>query len=247
MSDTPLCNGKNTVSVDGAQIWSFASGSGIPVLFFNGGPGCDDYLGPVAELIEDRCRVIRFEPRGCGRSTWDKRYDLQTLLNDADAVRQAYDYEQVVLLGHSYGPNAALAYTLTFPQHVLGIIGIAGGKVVDDRSWSATYHEKKESDDNGGQVFTSDVDVNAQGNQTWRAYCRRPELFGDLARLQTKTVFINAENDIGPNWPTQQLAHLLPSAKYIEIEGAGHTIWLTHAPQLKEELQNALCFILETP
>ena len=37
------------------------------MLMFNGGPGCDDYLGLVAEMIDDMCRVIRFEPRGCGR------------------------------------------------------------------------------------------------------------------------------------------------------------------------------------
>ena len=47
---------------------------------FNGGPGCDDYLGPVAEMIDDLCQVIRFEPRGCGRSDWDGNYDIDTTL-----------------------------------------------------------------------------------------------------------------------------------------------------------------------
>ena len=52
-----------------AQIWSVVSGRGTPLLMFNGGPGCDDYLGPVAEMIDDLCRVIRFEPRGCGATS----------------------------------------------------------------------------------------------------------------------------------------------------------------------------------
>lgn len=149
------------------------------------------------------------------------------------------------MLGHSHGPNVALAYAIRFPQHVLGIIGISGGKVVDDRSWSATYHAKKESqgEDLGGLMFTADPGVNAQGNQTWRAYCRRPELFRDLAQLRARTVFLNAGNDIRPNWPTRQLACLIPNARYSQIEGAGHHIWLTHPEELKAEIPNAIRFV----
>ena len=68
-----------------ARLWSTESGTGVPVLFFNGGPGCDDYLGPVAHLLDERCRVIRFEPRGCGRSDWDGNYDLDTSLGCVDS------------------------------------------------------------------------------------------------------------------------------------------------------------------
>ena len=56
------------VSSGTGRLWWCASGAGTPLPIFNGGPGCDDYLGPVAAMIDDLCRVIRFEPRGCGRS-----------------------------------------------------------------------------------------------------------------------------------------------------------------------------------
>ena len=42
-----------------ARLWSIVSGRGTPLLMFNGGPGCDDYLAPVADMIDDLCRVIR--------------------------------------------------------------------------------------------------------------------------------------------------------------------------------------------
>ncbi|MBC7806059.1 MAG: alpha/beta hydrolase [Akkermansiaceae bacterium] len=238
-------NGENFVQIGEARLWSVCTGGGIPTLVFNGGPGCDDYLGTVAEMIEDRCRVIRFEPRGCGRSSRDKNYDLQTLLNDADSVREAYGHERVLLLGHSHGPCVALAYAMRFPERVIGMIGIAGGKVVDDRSWSAEYHAMKETEDTGGFVFDADPDVNRQGNDSWKAYCRRPELFGDLARLRAKAAFINGSHDIRPNWPTQQLAHLIPKAKYAEIDGAAHFIWLTHQAELRAELHKGIDFILD--
>jgi proline iminopeptidase len=242
----PPTAGERFVRSGEAHVWSTASGTGTPVVFFNGGPGCDDYLEPVANLIDDRCRVIRFEPRGCGRSDWDGRYDVDTVLLDVEAIREAYACDRWILLGHSHGPNLALAYALRHPSRVIGVIGIAGGKVVQDRSWSETYQERLKSvgDDTDGKQFHADPAVNRQGNASWHAYCRRPSLFRDLADLEIPCVFINATEDIRPNWPTQQLAALIPRARYAEIQGAAHTIWLTHAPELQAQLREALAYIL---
>lgn len=239
---------ERVVQSDGARLWTTASGSGPPVVVFNGGPGCDDYLEPVARLIEERCQVIRFEPRGCGRSDWDGRYDVDTLLADAEAVRVAYGCARWVLLGHSHGPNLALAYALRYPGRALGLIGLAGGKIVDDRDWSATYHERLQTvgEDTGGKQWHADPAVNPQGNASWKAYCRRPDLLRELADLALPCVFINAAEDIRPNWPTRQLAALLPRARYVEIAGSAHSIWLTHPDELGAELRAALAFILHT-
>jgi proline iminopeptidase len=215
------------------------------VVCFNGGPGCDDYLAPVAALIDATCRVIRFEPRGCGRSDWDGRYDVATLLADVEAIRIAYGYERWIVLGHSHGPNLALAYALRYPAQTVGIIGIAGGKIVNDRDWSATYHERLQTigEDTGGKVFHADPEVNRLGNASWSAFCRRPELLRELTDLAIPCVFITAADDIRPNWPTQQLAALLPHARYVEISGAAHSIWLTHATELQDHLYSALAWI----
>jgi proline iminopeptidase len=233
------------LSPGAARLWTAASGSGAPVLVFNGGPGCDDYLGPVARLIDDLCQVVRFEPRGCGRSIWDGNYGLETLLADAEQVRHAYGFEQIIAVGHSAGANAALAYALRYPERISGVIGIAGGKVVDDRSWSETYHNRLETvgEDWGGKQFHADPAVNVQGNADWRAYCRRVTLLRELADMQKRCVFINASEDIRPNWPTQQLAALIPGAQYVEIHGAAHYIWLTHSRELRAALKNALAVI----
>ena len=209
---------------------------------FNGGPGCDDYLNPVAEMIDDLCRVIRFEPRGCGRSDWDGNYDIETLAGDAEAVRREYGVERCIVAGHSFGPNAALAYALRYPSHVMGMIGIAGGSVVNDRTWSEDFHRALEEvgEDLGGLEFKADPDVNLQGNRSWREYIKRPTLFREIADLHIPAVFINGGADIRPNWPTEQLASLLPQGRYIEIPYAPHIIWLTHAEELRLELRRAI-------
>ena len=230
------------VTSGSARLWSTESGSGIPVLMFNGGPGCDDYLGPVADMIDDVCRVIRFEPRGCGRSDWDGNYDLDTLLGDADAVRRDYGLVKCIVAGHSFGPNAALAYALRYTSTVVGLIGIAGGNVLNDRTWSQAYHKRLEAvgEDQGSQEYKADPHVNPRGNRSWREYIKHPTLFREIADLNIPASFINAGNDIRLNWPTKQLASLMPRGRYIEIPGAPHNIWLTHAPELRRELRRAV-------
>lgn len=231
------------------RLWTCATGTGIPLLMFNGGPGCDDYLGPAAALIDDLCQVIRFEPRGCGRSDWDGHYTLDTLLADAEAVRQAYDARACIVAGHSFGANAALAYALRYPRRVMGLIGIAGGSLVNDRTWSEAYQRGRQAvgEDHGGAVFTADGQVNPEGNRSWREYIQRPTLFREVAVLSIPATFINAAADIRPHWPTRQLAALLPHGHYVEIPGAAHYIWLTHAPQLRCELRQAITRIRNHP
>ena len=84
-------------------------------------------------------------------------------------------------------------------------------------------------EDLGGVVFTADQQVNREGNRTWRKYIQRPNLFRQIADIRIPATFINGSEDIGPSWPTRQLAALMPDGRYVEIAGAAHTVWLTHA------------------
>lgn len=185
--------------------------------------------------------MVRFEPRGCGRSGFDGNYDLDTSIGDIDFIRQEYGFDQVLLIGHSYGPDLALAYALKYPEKMLGIIGIAGGRIVNDRSWSETYHLNLE---NVGEVhpknFIADPAVNKSGNSSWHRYIKRPGLLGDISRIDFPVSYICAGADIRPNWPTRQLANLVPGGTFVEIPDASHYIWLTHAEALLQHLQEAI-------
>lgn len=230
------------IDIDGTRIWTIAEGIGTPLLLCNGGPGCDDYLKPVSLLVEDICRVTRFEPRGCGRSDYDGQYGLDQTVADMEAIRTAYGVDQWIIAGHSAGPDLALAYALEYPDRVIGIIGIAGGRIVNDRDWSAAYHRNQEDrgEDWGGKVFTADPQVNKMGTKSWRDYLKRPDLLRAISTMEIPAVFINAGEDIRPNWPTRQLAALIPAGEYHEISGAAHYIWLTHANELGAIMKNAV-------
>ena len=230
------------------KLWTIRQGNGTPAIFLNGGPGCDDYLQDVTGMIDDMCQVVRFEPRGCGRSSWDGHYDLSTTVDDIEFIRQEYGFKKILLLGHSWGPDLALAYLLQYPQNVLGIIGIAGGRIVDDRDWHKTYHDNKTSvGEISNEEFNADPQVNIMGNATYKEFIRRPSLLADIGRIECPVTYINAEKDIRPNWPTRQLAAVIPKGRYLEIPGASHYIWLTHARELASLLRSTIEELVRRP
>lgn len=233
----------------GCRLWTTSSGEGTPLVLCNGGPGCDDYLGPVAEMLEDLCQIVRFEPRGCGRSDYDSNYDLATTVADIEFIRAQYGFDKIIIGGHSAGTDVALAYTVQYPERVIGLIGLAGGRIVNDRDWSAVYHEKLEriGEDYGGKEFSADPGVNQQGNKSWQQYIKSPDLLANMRAIKVPAVFINAGDDIRPNWPTKQLVALIPGGRYYEIHDAKHFIWLTHSDALKLLLQKAVEEILLQP
>lgn len=229
-----------------ATIWTTSNGSGVPFILCNGGPGCDDYLGPVSAMVEDICRVIRFEPRGCGRSSYDGNYSLGTTIEDIEFIRSEYKCDQIIIGGHSAGVDFAMAYTIRYPQAVLGIVGIAGGRIVNDRDWARIYHENLEKigESYGGKEFIADPRVNEMGNESWQEYIKGADLLKDIAQLQVPAIFISAENDIRPAWPAQQLANLIPKGEFHQVAGAAHCIWLTHYDELKVLMRTSIERIL---
>lgn len=234
------------VKIGNSKIWTVQSGKGMPCILCNGGPGCDDYLGPVSGMIEDTCQTIRFEPRGCGRSDYDGLYDITTTIGDVEEIRQHFGFEQVLVGGHSAGVDVALAYAIQHPDRVTAIFGIAGGRIVNDRDWSAEYKSKLQDmgEDLGGKVFKADPKVNEIGNRSWREYIKREGLLHDIAAIECPALFICAGSDIRPNWPTKQISRLIKNGKYIEIPGAPHQIWLTHGENLRAELSKFISSLL---
>ncbi len=227
------------VKTDGGRLWTFAQSSGIPLVLCNGGPGCCDYLAPVAAMLDDIAQNIRFEARGCGRSDAVPPYTVATCLADLEAIRQYYDVERWIVGGHSAGADLALAYALEYPEHAIGFICISGGRIHDDREWHRIYSERR---DQGLETLPSfdyppNLEVNAEVNHSWKQYIQRPSLLKQIAHLDRPALFVYGERDIRPSWPVEQVAQLLPNAAFYMIAGADHHIWVTHPEQLKAAIR----------
>ncbi len=110
----------------GGGLWTVSSGRGVPLVLCHGGPGSYDYLGPVAELVDDVSEVHRFDQRGGGRSTAVGPWGLRALIEDSEALRRHWRHERWVVAGHSWGAHLALFYALTHPGRTLGLLLLNG-------------------------------------------------------------------------------------------------------------------------
>ena len=104
------------VLLNGVQLWTIRQGEGVPVMLGSGGPGCCDYLSPVAEMIDDLVHVYRWEQRGCGRSEAKPPYDLATCIADLEGLRNHFGFERWIIGGHSWGADLSLAYAIEHPE-----------------------------------------------------------------------------------------------------------------------------------
>ncbi len=98
---------------------------GVPIVFLHGGPG--GALSPNHRRFFDPAhyRVVLLCQRGSGRSTpsgelrenttWDLVQDLETL-------RETLGIRKWIVFGGSWGSTLALAYAVTHPERVLGLI-----------------------------------------------------------------------------------------------------------------------------
>ena len=229
------------VDSNGVSIWTVRTGTdGPPVLLCNGGAGCCDYLEPVANLIDDIAQVVRFEQRGCGRSDSTPPYDIETCLIDLEAVRKHYGIDRWIIGGHSWGADLALIYALEHTTRVAGLICISGGRMHNDREWHSEYERKKDSERLPDFKYPPNREVNRQLNQSWKHYIQRPELLKEISALKMPALFVYGDKDIRPSWPVEQLANLMPNARFEMITGAEHVIWFSHENELKGLLRNFL-------
>lgn len=98
---------------------------GQPIIFLHGGPGAG-CSAKHRQFFDPRFyRIILLDQRGSGRSTplaelrqnttWD-------LVEDIEKLRRHLNIDRWVVFGGSWGSTLALAYAITHPQPVIGLI-----------------------------------------------------------------------------------------------------------------------------
>ncbi len=231
---------------NGTKLWSIVEGDGIPVLLCLGGPGCADYLGPVADMINDIARVIRYEQRGCGRSEQIPPYDLDTDLRDIEGIRKYYGIDRWIVGGHSWGANLTFAYALTHRERVLGLINISGTGFQHDIDWRAA--KEKGRQERGEKwpdaALNMNEEVMEQVFESWYDFIKTPDLLKKISQLDIPALFVYGKFDIRPFWPVLQLVNLMPKTQ-LKLMDAEHFMWLTQAEELRHILRSFIHSIHE--
>ncbi|MEQ1690327.1 MAG: proline iminopeptidase-family hydrolase [Gemmatimonas sp.] len=118
--------GEATLAVDGGNIWYKVSGSGTatPAILLHGGPGYGSfYLKPMEGLSDDR-PVVRYDQLGNGKSdrlTDTTKMNIAHFVAELEALRAKLGYEQVHIVGHSWGTILGYEYYKAHPTHVASL------------------------------------------------------------------------------------------------------------------------------
>ncbi|MEO6470105.1 MAG: alpha/beta fold hydrolase, partial [Acidimicrobiia bacterium] len=110
------------------------------VLLLHGGPGCPDYLAPVAACLSVRFRAVTFDQRGVGASPANGTFDIADYVADIEAVRCHLGVETMHVLGHSWGGLLAQLYANDHPARVASLV-LANSATGVGEQWKQTEHE----------------------------------------------------------------------------------------------------------
>jgi len=160
-------------------------------------------------------------------------------VQDLEDLRSVLGVDQwAAVVGHSWGADLALAYGLAHATSMLSIISFAGTGVQNDRDWHAAYQARLADEPHGSHHHSPDV--HRQLLDDWRRFIKSPDLLARIAGFRVPITFLHPADDIRPSWPAQQLAHLAPRGRYLELAGAPHEAWLTHNGALVRVLGSIL-------
>ena len=99
--------------------------NGLPVVALHGGPGGGSSPEMRRFFDPERYRIFMFDQRGCGRSTPHSELRENTtwdLVDDMEALRAHVGVNQWVVFGGSWGSTLSLAYAVTHPDRVFGLV-----------------------------------------------------------------------------------------------------------------------------
>lgn len=161
---------------DGRRLWADERGAGEPVVCCHGGPG----LWDMFEGVPLPGRVIRWDQRGCGRSSPGGPYSLARTADDLDAVRRGFGLERMALFGHSWGAQVALRYALDRPERVTKLVYVSGVGLGD--RWHAEFEEN----------FFARLSTDRPRWEELRARERTPQEDRELAVLQWTADFADS-------------------------------------------------------
>lgn len=118
----------------GVELFVIDEGTGTPLVLLNGGPGnsLQSFLPHFRADTVD-ARLIMYDPRGVGRSSWHPGpdgYSTSQAVDDLERLRARLGVGRWVLLGWSWGGIIAQRYLLAYPDRVLGLVLVSSSETM---------------------------------------------------------------------------------------------------------------------
>lgn len=108
---------------NGGEIFYSVAGEGNPILFIHGF-GLDSRMwDPQVKELTKNHKVITYDLRGFGNSSVPR--DKYSHIDDLNTLLEHLGVSRVSLVGHSFGGEIALSYTLKYPDKINKLFLIA--------------------------------------------------------------------------------------------------------------------------
>src|SRR6185436_3228332 len=100
------------------------AGTGLPVVFVHSFAGSSSHWKAQLEFLRQTRRALAIDLRGHGESAPPAtgNYSVASLARDINAVVDALQLENLILVGHSMGGSASIAYAGEEPDRIAGLM-----------------------------------------------------------------------------------------------------------------------------
>lgn len=117
------------------SVYDGGSGAAMPLLFVHSFAGSAAQWLPQLDHFRDSRRAVAFDWRGHGESdpSPTNDYSIQAIAEDIAVVADTLALNRFVLVGHSMGAAAAIAYAGAHGDRVAGLVIEGIGGKIDDR------------------------------------------------------------------------------------------------------------------
>ena len=154
------------------------SAAGISLYYTSSGEGRQTVLVPLAawtgdfDVLARGRRVVRYDPRGRGRSSaiQVEQSSFDNDLADLDVLREALALDRVALIGWSYFGGVVLRYAMLHPECVERVVWVGGPP-----AWRAGWVEQMQREF-GERMAAMPPDVKERQEEARRGEDRRVKL-----------------------------------------------------------------------
>ena len=116
------------VQANGIKYYYEITGSGEPLLLLHGGLGSTDMFKPILPAFSKHRQVIAIDLQGHGRTALGTRkFDLPDMGDDIAAVLKELGYQNVDVLGYSFGGGVAFRLAVQHPTVVRRLALVSAG------------------------------------------------------------------------------------------------------------------------